>query len=117
MPYLDRTLICRDCGKNFVWTSGEQRFFSAKGFSHPPSRCKEHRLKHKAQLRGIRALPFRKEYDIICPSCNKPGKVPFDPTTKEALLCADCFLAQRSAKAVPQRVVDLSDQERDNAVG
>ena len=24
----DKTLVCKDCGKEFVWTAGEQEFLS-----------------------------------------------------------------------------------------
>ncbi|MCL5797458.1 MAG: zinc-ribbon domain-containing protein, partial [Patescibacteria group bacterium] len=34
--YQDQTLVCRDCGKQFVWTAGEQEFYAQKGFSNPP---------------------------------------------------------------------------------
>ncbi|MDQ6711247.1 MAG: zinc-ribbon domain-containing protein, partial [Candidatus Dormibacteraeota bacterium] len=32
MSFSDRTLTCRDCGLNFVFTVGEQEFYAAKGF-------------------------------------------------------------------------------------
>ena len=25
----DKTLVCKDCGKEFVWTAGEQEFYAA----------------------------------------------------------------------------------------
>lgn len=28
----DKTLVCRDCGKEFVFTASEQQFFADKGF-------------------------------------------------------------------------------------
>lgn len=33
-------LICKDCGKEFDFTVGEQRFYEKKGFAQP-IRCKE----------------------------------------------------------------------------
>ena len=24
----DKTLVCKDCGKEFVWTAGEQEFYA-----------------------------------------------------------------------------------------
>ena len=35
----DIILRCRDCGSNFVFTSGEQKFYASKGFTYP-TRCK-----------------------------------------------------------------------------
>ena len=30
--YQDKTLVCRDCGAEFVFTAGEQEFYAEKGF-------------------------------------------------------------------------------------
>ena len=30
--YEDKTLICKDCHKEFVFTAGEQEFYAEKGF-------------------------------------------------------------------------------------
>ena len=26
--YEDKTLVCKDCGQEFVWTAGEQEFYA-----------------------------------------------------------------------------------------
>lgn len=39
MSYADKTLTCRDCGTQFVFTAGEQEFYAQKGFTNEPSRC------------------------------------------------------------------------------
>ena len=39
--YEDKTLVCKDCGKEFVFTAGEQEFYAEKGFTNEPQRCKE----------------------------------------------------------------------------
>jgi CxxC-x17-CxxC domain-containing protein len=39
MSYADKTLTCRDCGAQFVFTAGEQEFYAQKGFTNEPSRC------------------------------------------------------------------------------
>ena len=38
--YEDKTLICKDCGAEFVFTAGEQEFYASKGFVNEPQRCK-----------------------------------------------------------------------------
>ena len=30
--YEDKTLVCKDCGAEFVFTAGEQEFYAEKGF-------------------------------------------------------------------------------------
>ncbi len=44
----DRTLTCRDCGQEFVFTAGEQEFYTQRGFSDP-QRCGTCRQARKAQ--------------------------------------------------------------------
>ena len=29
----DKTLVCKDCGAEFVFTAGEQAFYAEKGFT------------------------------------------------------------------------------------
>lgn len=52
--YKDKTIACKDCGTDFVFTSGEQEFFAQKGFDNEPVRCKECRDKKKANSRNSR---------------------------------------------------------------
>jgi len=47
----DKTLVCVDCGQEFVFTAGEQEFFAEKGFVEP-KRCKMCRDKKKADRRS-----------------------------------------------------------------
>lgn len=44
----DIKIICKDCGKEFIFTAGEQEFYKEKGFSNPV-RCKDCREKRKAE--------------------------------------------------------------------
>ena len=50
----DKVLTCRDCGKEFTFTAGEQEFYAEKGFEHEPTRCPECRKAHKAQRAAAR---------------------------------------------------------------
>ena len=45
----DRTLKCRDCGADFIFTEGEQAFYKEKGFENDPVRCLDCRRARKAQ--------------------------------------------------------------------
>ncbi|WP_129599732.1 zinc-ribbon domain-containing protein [Anaerophilus nitritogenes] len=45
----DKTLVCKDCGKDFVFTQGEQDFYKEKGFDNEPQRCTECRQAKKQQ--------------------------------------------------------------------
>ncbi|MDD3024888.1 MAG: zinc-ribbon domain-containing protein, partial [Syntrophomonadaceae bacterium] len=52
--YSDKTLNCRDCGRDFDFTASEQEFYAEKGFSNEPGRCPECRAARKAESRGNR---------------------------------------------------------------
>ena len=43
----DKTLNCRDCGAEFVFTEGEQAFYKEKGFENDPVRCPDCRRARK----------------------------------------------------------------------
>ena len=45
----DRTLVCKDCGKEFIFTVGEQEFYKEKGFDNDPVRCPDCRRARKQQ--------------------------------------------------------------------
>lgn len=45
----DKTLTCRDCGCEFVFTEGEQAFYAEKGFANEPQRCATCRAEKKRQ--------------------------------------------------------------------
>ena len=52
--YQDKTLVCQDCGTEFVFTSGEQAFYAEKGFQNEPRRCKSCRDAKNAARRDSR---------------------------------------------------------------
>lgn len=43
----DKTIICKDCNKEFIFTEGEQAFYAEKGFENEPVRCPDCRKKKK----------------------------------------------------------------------
>ena len=54
----DKTLTCKDCGSEFVFTEGEQNFYKEKGFENEPQRCPDCRRAKKAQ--NNRSRDFRR---------------------------------------------------------
>ncbi|MEY7999823.1 zinc-ribbon domain-containing protein [Clostridium sp. JNZ X4-2] len=50
----DKTIVCKDCGKEFVFTEGEQEFYKEKGFENDPVRCPECRKKRKSEKNRMR---------------------------------------------------------------
>ena len=47
----DKTLVCRDCGSEFVFSVGEQEFYKEKGFENDPVRCQACRRAKKERNR------------------------------------------------------------------
>lgn len=105
----DQTLTCRDCGKQFVFTLGEQTFYAERGFS-PPMRCSDCRAKRKADRMaggggfdssgsgngggGYSSGP-RQLYPAVCSNCGRETEVPFLPRTDKPVYCRDCFQSMR----------------------
>ena len=86
--YNDKTLVCKECGKEFTFTAGEQEFYAAKGFTNEPQRCKECR---SARKNAAREGGERQMFDAVCADCGKACKVPFEPKNDRPVYCSDCF--------------------------
>ncbi|HAZ20392.1 MAG TPA: zinc-binding protein [Clostridiales bacterium] len=88
--YEDKTLVCKDCNSEFVFTAGEQEFYAEKGFQNEPQRCKACRDTRKNSSR-----PTREYFTTTCAECGKEARVPFQPTNDRAVLCSECFAAKK----------------------
>src|SRR5437588_9709709 len=73
MPFVDKTLHCLDCGKEFVFTAGEQEFYQKKGFTNEPLRCKDCRDARKRSREGTPGLT-REMFDAVCAKCGADRK-------------------------------------------
>ena len=104
MEFVDRLLICADCGGEFIFTAGEQLFFFDKQFKNDPKRCKPCKSKRAgASLRpgsGPAAAGIsRTETRTTCSECGIETTVPFKPTQGRPVLCRACFQTKRPAAA------------------
>ncbi|MGI6215184.1 MAG: zinc-ribbon domain containing protein [Christensenellales bacterium] len=84
----DKTLVCSDCGQEFVFTAGEQEFYAEKGFQNEPKRCKECRQNHKRSRNAKREM-----HKAICAECGCETEVPFEPKDGRPVYCSECFAA------------------------
>lgn len=50
----DKTIKCKDCGAEFVFSENEQAFYKEKGFDNEPQRCPTCRAAKKQQMRNNR---------------------------------------------------------------
>ncbi len=97
----DKTLTCRDCGREFVFTASEQQFFAQKGFTNEPGRCPECRAARKSSRGdggGFSAPRDREMYPAVCAQCGKETQVPFQPRLDKPVYCSDCYSAQRASR-------------------
>jgi CxxC-x17-CxxC domain-containing protein len=111
MSFADKTMTCRDCGQQFVFTTGEQEFYAEKGFTNQPSRCPDCRRANKAARtgggsdRGYSSGPRaeREMHPAVCSSCGRDTMVPFVPTSGKPVYCSDCFQSQRRDSSYSNR--------------
>ena len=93
MEFQDRTLVCKDCGKEFTFTAGEQEFYMEKGFENDPVRCRDCRGKRRRSHDGDNGE--RTMFQVTCAACGKETEVPFEPKDDRPVYCRDCFAARR----------------------
>lgn len=85
--YEDKTLICKECGQEFVFTAGEQEFYAEKGFENVPQRCRDCRNARKnGGNRGEREM-----FEAVCADCGGIARVPFKPREDRPVRCSECF--------------------------
>ena len=90
--YEDITLTCRDCGEEFVFTAGEQKFYAEKGFMNKPKCCKACRDKKKNSGKTER------EYFIaVCSECGGEARLTFQPSNDRPVYCSKCFEARKAS--------------------
>ena len=78
----DKTLKCKECGADFIFTAGEQEFYAEKGFQNEPQRCKACRDARKNAARGPREF-----FTATCAAC--------EPKSDRPVYCSECFAKMR----------------------
>ena len=89
--YQDKTILCKDCGQEFIFTVGEQEFYAERGFQNEPQRCKNCRDSRKNSGRAQ-----REQHIAICAECGQEAKLPFQPSSDRPVYCSECFAKKRS---------------------
>ena len=113
MPFADRVLVCRDCGGNFTFTTGEQTFYASRGLDNDPARCQRCRNARRAGGGDESPLgqgyvnygPFasfggrrpRQMHPATCDRCGELTEVPFLPRGDRPVYCSECFATVRPA--------------------
>ncbi|CAN5367961.1 hypothetical protein BH20ACI1_BH20ACI1_15510 [soil metagenome] len=95
--FTDADILCIDCGKDFIWTAGEQIFFRDKELKNPPKRCKDCKQAKNERLASIAAaqasgVKQRIEVAVYCAKCSGYTTVPFYPSQGRPVYCRSCYL-------------------------
>ncbi|NLJ61257.1 MAG: zinc-binding protein [Firmicutes bacterium] len=96
--YQDKTLVCRDCGREFNFSASEQDFFASKGYENEPSRCPACRSARRGQDRTERRGGRREDREMhsaVCARCGAETSVPFKPRPDRPVYCRDCYQSNR----------------------
>ena len=88
--YEDKTLTCRDCGREFIFTAGEQEFFAERGLENEPHRCPDCRRERKLDRRQ------KEIFEVVCAMCGAVTTVPFEPKPDRAVYCGECYAKRRA---------------------
>ncbi len=91
--YEDKTLICKECGEEFIFTAGEQEFYAEKGFVNEPQRCKACRDARKQANRAEREM-----FETVCSECGEVARVPFKPREGRPVKCSACHAKDKAAE-------------------
>ena len=90
--YQDETLKCEDCGKEFVFSTGEQEFYAEKGLVNKPKRCPECRKERRQRNR-------RRMHHTICSQSEAKTKVSFKPIEGKENYCKECYAKRQETNS------------------
>jgi CxxC-x17-CxxC domain-containing protein len=104
MSFQDKSIQCSDCGTTFTFSTGEQEFYSARGYTNEPKRCAPCRQARKTERNGngngngngygngngSYSAP-RQMFAVTCAECGRDTQVPFEPRGNGPLYCSDCY--------------------------
>lgn len=99
----DAEIFCIDCGREFIWTAGEQVFFRDKGLANPPKRCRKCKKEKNHRLNAIlqaneTGIKLKVEVAVFCACCNSYTTVPFYPSQGRPVLCRACYSEKHPPK-------------------
>ena len=92
----DKTLVCKGCGNEFIFTVSEQEFYKKKGFENEPTRCPECRSQRKKVAISDGGEEKKREFTmVVCSMCGKQTQVPFKPFEGKPVYCRDCYKTRK----------------------
>lgn len=93
----DLRITCRDCGREFTFTEGEQNFYEQMGFT-PPTRCRQCRVTKDKQSYQVACSEcgreIHKDSVVYCQSCSDSAP------SGSHVTCAHCGVEQEKSASV-----------------
>ena len=83
VSFVDRVLVCRECGAKFTFTAGEQPFYASRGLENDPARCQRCRNARRAGAGS--ESPMGQGYVSYGPFASFGGRMPrqMHPATRD----------------------------------
>jgi CxxC-x17-CxxC domain-containing protein len=93
----DKWITCVNCGKAFVFSVRDQKYYGEQGFKNEPKRCRECRalLKRQRQFTSDETGGEKELFRAVCEACGRATYVPFKPTGVRPIYCKDCLVAKK----------------------
>ncbi len=103
MSAADRILVCRQCGAEFTFSTGEQAFYANRGLLNQPGRCPNCRISRRAAsppdggdvaygpVASFGGRTPRQMHPATCSTCGEYTEVPFAPHRDRPVYCSQCY--------------------------
>jgi len=105
LAFVDKEIVCKDCGNTFIFTAGEQEFYAGKGLQNEPARCPRCRTARRTARAEepeegyVRYGVFasfggktpRQMHPAACAECGVMTEVPFIPRGDRPVYCSSCY--------------------------
>jgi CxxC-x17-CxxC domain-containing protein len=96
-PLEDKSITCKECGRQFTFTVRDQQFYAEKGFQNEPQRCRDCRQARKGQGSAAPGGAPRQSFEAVCAECGTTTTVPFRPRGDRPVYCRACYTSHASA--------------------
>jgi len=90
----DRTLVCQECGREFIYPIGLQKYYRKKGYYYAPRLCPE--CYQESKIKGK-----KRPYNAVCKKCGKSFWLPFNPVNSNTVLCDECYKRKNISRCSP----------------
>lgn len=90
--FSDKLLTCVDCNSDFLFSAGEQQYFSVKRLTNEPKRCASCRVLFRAKRLGKSPDSTA---EVICAECGDRARVSFRPSGQRPVYCTRCFMGRK----------------------